>query len=109
MRRASSLKAGKEEADSRVEQSLYQRAVGYSFESEKVFCNKDGEVTRVPIVEHVPPDVTACIFWLKNRDPAHWRDAWQLEATLVSRNRKADEVVVKLTLGGHWHEGRPWR
>jgi hypothetical protein len=22
----------------------------------------------------VPPDVTACIFWLKNRDPEHWRD-----------------------------------
>jgi hypothetical protein len=55
------------------------RAVGYSFNSEKIFCNKDGEVTRVPIVEHVPPDVTAQIFWLKNRDPAHWRDAWQLE------------------------------
>jgi hypothetical protein len=33
----------------------------------------------VPYREHVPPDVTACIFWLKNRDPAHWRDAWQLE------------------------------
>jgi hypothetical protein len=30
-------------------------------------------------VEHVPPDTTAAIFWLKNRDPAHWRDAWQLE------------------------------
>jgi hypothetical protein len=27
----------------------------------------------------VPPDVTAQIFWLKNRDPAHWRDAWQVE------------------------------
>ena len=40
--------------------------------SEKIFCNKDGEVTRVPIVEHVPPDVTAQIFLLKNRDPAHW-------------------------------------
>jgi hypothetical protein len=39
-------------------------------------------VTRVPYREHVPPDVTAQIFWLKNRDPAHWRDAWQLEATL---------------------------
>ena len=36
-------------------------------------------MTRVPIVEHVPPDVTAQIFWLKNRDPARWRDAWQLE------------------------------
>jgi hypothetical protein len=35
-----------------------------------------------PYVEHVPPDVTACIFWLKNRDPAHWRDAWQVDHTL---------------------------
>jgi hypothetical protein len=77
-----SLKAGKAEADDRVVQCLYQRAVGYSFNSEKIFCNKDGEVTRVPIVEHVPPDVTACIFWLKNRDLAHWRDAWQLEHSL---------------------------
>ena len=32
-----------------------------------------------PYVEHVPLDTTAAIFWLKNRDPAHWRDAWQLE------------------------------
>jgi hypothetical protein len=28
----------------------------------------------VPYIQHVPPDVTACIFWLKNRDPEHWRD-----------------------------------
>ena len=32
--------------------------------------------------EHVPPDTTAAIFWLKNRDPAHWRDAWQMEHVL---------------------------
>jgi hypothetical protein len=50
-----SLKVGKEEADARIERSLYRRAVGYSFKSEKIFCNKDGEVTRVPIVEHMPP------------------------------------------------------
>ena len=75
----STTRAGKEEADARVKRSLYGRAVGYSLNSEKIFCNKDGEVTRVPIVEHVPPDVTAQIFWLKNRDPARWRDAWQLE------------------------------
>jgi hypothetical protein len=36
-------------------------------------------VTRVSIVEHVPPDVTAQIFWLKNRKPRQWRDAWQIE------------------------------
>ena len=74
-----SLKAGKAEADDRVERSLYSRAVGYSFNSEKIFCNKDGEVTRVPIVEHVPPDVTAQIFWLKNRKPSEWRDVQNVE------------------------------
>ena len=30
----------------------------------------------------MPPDTTAAIFWLKNRDPAHWRDAWQHEHVL---------------------------
>jgi len=34
-----------------------------------------------PYIEHVPPDTTAAIFWLKNRKPAQWRDAWQLEHT----------------------------
>ena len=36
----------------------------------------------MPYRVHVPPDVTAQIFWLKNRRPSEWRDAWQLEATL---------------------------
>ena len=58
------------------------RAVGYSYDAEKIFCDKNGKVTRVPYRDHVPPDVTAQIFWLKNRDPAYWRDARQLEATL---------------------------
>jgi hypothetical protein len=46
-----------------------------------------------PYVEHVPPDTTAAIFWLKNRDPAHWRDAWQLEHVTrrVCYQRQADD------------------
>jgi hypothetical protein len=35
-----------------------------------------------PYIEHVPPDVTACIFWLKNRDPQNWRDSQQMEHVL---------------------------
>ena len=62
--------------------ALYQRANGYSYETVKIFCDKNGKVTRVPYRVHVPPDVTAQIFWLKNRDPEHWRDAWQVEHQL---------------------------
>ena len=40
------LKAGKDAFDDRIERSLYQRVVGWG---------------------NLPPDVTACIFWLKNR------------------------------------------
>jgi len=68
-----SIKAGKEQADAKVVKSLYQRAMGYSHPEEKVFCS-EGEITTYDTVKHYPPDTTACIFWLKNRQPDHWRD-----------------------------------
>jgi hypothetical protein len=34
--------------------SLYQRANGYSYDAVKMFC-KNGNVTKVPYVEHVSP------------------------------------------------------
>jgi hypothetical protein len=58
-----------------VKRSLYSRAVGYNYEATKIFMPA-GHTKPVcaRYIEHVPPDVTACIFWLKNRDPEHWRD-----------------------------------
>jgi hypothetical protein len=38
--------------------SLYNRAVGYTHDAVKIFCDKNGNVTKVPYREHVPPDVT---------------------------------------------------
>ena len=67
------LKVGKGEADDNVERSLYSRATGYTYDSEKIF-HYQGEIIRAPIQEHVPPDTTAQIFWLKNRRPEEWRD-----------------------------------
>lgn len=69
---------GKDALDARVERSLYQRAVGYTFESEKVF-NYQGEVVRAPTREHVPPDSSAALNWLKNRQPDKWRDKQEVE------------------------------
>lgn len=80
---AGALKLGKGQADVRVSRSLYQRAVGYHYDAVKIFLPAGAKApVIVPYAEHVPPDTTAAIFWLKNRDPAHWRDAWQIEASV---------------------------
>lgn len=76
------LKLGKDAADLRVSTSLYQRAMGYSFESEKIFMPSGAKKpVRVKYREHVPPDTTAMIFWLKNRQPEKWRDRTHHEHT----------------------------
>lgn len=67
------LKAGKDAADERVERSLYAKAIGYTHDAVKIF-NADGKPLVVPYREHVAPDTTACIFWLKNRQQKRWRD-----------------------------------
>lgn len=81
------LKIGKDAADTRVEMSLYHRAVGYTFDAEKIVTvargnNQGSEIERVPYKEHVPPDTTAAIFWLKNRKRAEWRDRIEHEVAV---------------------------
>lgn len=69
------LERGKEAADARVERALYSKAMGYTYESEKIFFDaKNGEVVRAETLEHVPPSDTAISLWLRNRKPAEWRD-----------------------------------
>lgn len=72
------VKEGKTEADDRVERSLYHRAVGYTFDAVKIFQHQ-GAVIEAPFREHVPPDTTAAIFWLKNRRKDEWRDKHDVE------------------------------
>lgn len=74
------VRVGKEAADDRVERSLYQRAVGYTFESEKLF-HFQGHITRADTREHVPPDPGAALNWLKNRRGERWRDKQEVEHT----------------------------
>jgi len=74
-----SIKEGKSFRDSNVERSLYERAMGYTHPEEKIFSNQ-GEIVRAETTKHYPPDPTAMIFWLKNRQPAKWRDKVEVEA-----------------------------
>lgn len=75
-----SLKAGKEEADAKVANSLYNRALGYSHPEDKIF-NNNGEELIVKTTKHYPPDATSAIFWLKNRQSAKWRDKTDVDHT----------------------------
>jgi hypothetical protein len=77
-----SLKRGKIVADAEVAEALFKRACGYSHPETKVFCS-DGEITERTITRYYPPDVTACIFWLKNRQPKAWRDQQDVRVTEV--------------------------
>lgn len=75
------LCVGKEALDDRVERSLYMRAVGYTFDSEKVF-NFRGSIVRAPTREHVAPDPGACLSWLKNRRGDKWRDKQEVDVNV---------------------------
>jgi len=67
------LKKGKDMSDTRVERALYERATGYNHKDTKFFCH-EGEIISEEYDRHYPPDTVACIFWLKNRKKAEWRD-----------------------------------
>lgn len=69
-----SLKGAKDNLDSKVERSLFERAMGFAHTDTK-FATHDGMITDTKeFMKHYPPDVTAMIFWLKNRQPDKWRD-----------------------------------
>ncbi|MHA0858231.1 transposase [Paenibacillus sp. CMAA1364] len=86
---SAALKKGQEVADVMVENSLFNRAIGYQFdevtkESDKVLNPETGEWVNVMVetkrvTKEVQPDVTAQIFWLKNRRPDKWRDKQDIQ------------------------------
>ena len=71
------LKRGKAPVDIEVENALLKRARGYEVEETITeIYNADGVERKHirKVKKHIPPDVTAQIFWLKNRRPDRWRD-----------------------------------
>ena len=58
----------------KVVRSLAMRAIGYSHPAVKIMMTRDGEVVKVPYIEHYPPDTLAAIFYLKNKAAEFWKD-----------------------------------
>lgn len=59
------LKNAREMPDAEVTESLFRRATGFKLGN-----------------TYYPPDTTAAIFWLKNRQPGKWRDVQRTEAVI---------------------------
>lgn len=66
------LKAAKDMADERVVRSLYWRACGYEHDEIDIRV-VDKRIVETKIRKFYPPDPTAAIFWLSNRQPDVWK------------------------------------
>lgn len=92
---AEALRKGKEVVDREVENALFKSALGFMQKVKKPvrireveYDPKTGRKIResekwVQVEEeiYVPPQVTAQIFWLKNRKPDEWREKNDLTLT----------------------------
>lgn len=65
--------SGRVAADARVARALYGRAIGYDRTAQRMVVVA-GEVTPVTSTVHYPANVQACIFWLRSRGSAMWRN-----------------------------------
>ena len=102
---------GKDAADREVENALYNSACGYTMTVKKPvktkvidYDPKTGKKVReveewITVEEeiHVPAQVTAQIFWLKNRKPDQWREKNDL--TLTPSNGVL-ESLLEMERGG---------
>ena len=99
----SALKKGKAPVDYEIENALYKAAKGYTVTLRKpikvrIEKQKQGEgkivEERIEYTDeevHIPPNVTAQIYWLKNRRPKHWRDRPEVIDTTALD--KLDEIL----------------
>ena len=97
------IKNNKDVADRKVEDSLYERALGGIHKVQKTFklketyydeqgrkCEKEHLETAFDEV-YIPGDTTAQIFWLKNRKPEVWKDKRLIEAEVGTK--KLEDLI----------------
>jgi hypothetical protein len=94
---AKSLKEGKKHPTERVKEALLKRALGYNYDSEKIVVLSDGSQVgshyeRVPVKEHVIPNIVAQKLWLYNNDRENWFDKESVEL----KNKDGEPFVIEI-------------
>jgi predicted transcriptional regulator len=99
------LKKGKEVVDYQVENALLKRALGYKYDEvtkELTGNQEDGyemKVTKI-VTKEVAPDVTAQIYWSKNRNPQRWNER---KAQLENMEIEDLTTIADMLKGGAPH------
>ena len=101
------IKKVKEIPNKKVERALFKRAIGYQYierKRERIKERFKSFLKRTVTIKEVPPDVTACIYWLGNRNSKRWRNKQEIEHTgeafrpiiVVSTGKVEDKLGQRL-------------
>ena len=98
------IERGGVHADAHMAESLYHRGLGYRHEAVKIFMPAGADApVYAPYTEHYPPDTQAASLWLRNRQPAKWRDRQEVNhtgtldqrlAAMTPDERAADAIAL---------------
>ena len=71
------LQRGRDKSDNAVENAIFKAAIGFETSDEKIEVS-DGPmgrtVKKTSLKRSYAPNMTAAIFWMKNRRPDRWKD-----------------------------------
>lgn len=101
------IKKVKEIPNKKVERALFKRAIGYRYierKRERIKERFKSFLKRTVTLKEVPPDVTACIYWLGNRNPKRWRNKQEIQHTgigfkqiiVIASGKVEDELGKRL-------------
>lgn len=90
------MAVGRDIANTRVENALFRKAVGFYYE-EEVYELIEGEMRLTKRYKrYCPPDVKACLHYLYNRKYEDWRAVQQpIDVNLESLGN-ADDILIKI-------------
>jgi hypothetical protein len=81
---------GKAPVDTKVENALLKRCLGFEVRERHLETDGDGEIVKQTVkTKTFEPDVNAIKFWLVNRRPEKWSDKHKLEAEVENATEVA--------------------
>lgn len=91
---ADAIKKGRE-APAEIANSLKNVCMGFYVYEEEAIQNPDGTFRKKKIKRYIPPNTTAIIYALNNRDPDNWSNKHREEAD-NSQLQRLDDILAEI-------------